>query len=206
MRISSLVATPSGSRVSSRLRAWQWSSLVAYPSGSRVSFFFEEKRILRRKTDRTAGPHKRLPQRDEKTRADVDTAKTQSRGHAHSGGRLGPLQGGPRARKRSSAVPAGRGGGAERAQARKSARSARHSGQRLLVRAWMITSHARHTKCAKRGAGHAHRSRGQGEQWSGCGRSDSKSSRQTGHDPGVGGVARATPASSGAIAARGRAT
>ena len=37
MRISSLVATPSGSRVSSRLLAWQRSSLVAYPSGSRVS-------------------------------------------------------------------------------------------------------------------------------------------------------------------------
>ena len=28
----------------------------------------------------------------------------------------------------------------------------------------MSTSHARHTKCARRGAGHAHRSRGQGEQ------------------------------------------
>ena len=51
--------------------------------------------------------------------------------------------------------PAGRKGGGRNAL-RQRIRSARHSGQRLLMRAWRSTSHARHTKCAKRGAGHAH--------------------------------------------------
>ena len=71
---------------------------------------------------------------------------------------------------------------------------------------WICASHARHTKCARRGGWHAQRPRGQGEQRSGCGRSDSKSSRQTEHDVSAGGAAWATPASSGASTAGGRAT
>ena len=39
-----------------------------------------EKTTLRRKTDRTAGPHKRLSHSATKKRADVDTAKTQRLG------------------------------------------------------------------------------------------------------------------------------
>ena len=92
------------------------------------------------------------------------------------------------------------------ASARMTARSARHSGQRLFARAWMSASHCRHTKCAKRGVRHAQRPRGLGEQRSGCGRSVSKSSRQTEHDVSVGGATWVTPTSSGARAASGRAT
>ena len=123
-----------------------------------------------------------------KRERDVDTAKLKA-GGALTGGRLAPLQGGPRAKGSQVRCrwpePAGRKGGARNAL-RQGIRSARYSGQRLLMRAWRSTSHARHTKCAKRGAGHAHppfihaRARARaGEQWSGCGTLTLSLRRQT---------------------------
>ena len=74
----------------------------------RRSFLFEEKRILRRK--RTGTPdHTRDSHSATKRERDVDTAKLKA-GGVLTGGRLGPLQGGPRAKAKCGAGRAKRGG------------------------------------------------------------------------------------------------
>ena len=73
-----------------------------------VVVFFEEKRILRRK--RTGTPdHTRDSHSATKRERDVDTAKLKA-GGVLTGGRLGPLQGGPRAKAKCGAGRAKRGG------------------------------------------------------------------------------------------------
>ena len=70
--------------------------------------FFEEKRILRRK--RTGTPdHTRDSHSATKRERGVDTAKLKA-GGVLTGGRLGPLQGGPRAKAKCGAGRAKRGG------------------------------------------------------------------------------------------------
>ena len=77
-------------------------------NGSSKIFFFEEKRILRRK--RTGTPdHTRDSHSATKRERDVDTAKLKA-GGVLTGGRLGPLQGGPRAKAKCGAGRAKRGG------------------------------------------------------------------------------------------------
>ena len=127
-----------------------------------------------------------LPQRNEK-RTGRGHCKTQSRRRAHRRSTGPPPRGSVANQVRCRwPEPAGRKGGARNAL-RQIIRSARHSGQRWLMRAWRSTSHARHTKCAKRGAGHAHpptvhaRTRARaGEQWSGCGTLTRSGDRLTG--------------------------
>ena len=81
-------------------------SRLVYRAGLKV--FFEEKRILRRK--RTGTPdHTRDSHSATKRERDVDTAKLKA-GGALTGGRLGPLQGGPRAKAKCGAGRAKRGG------------------------------------------------------------------------------------------------
>jgi hypothetical protein len=78
------------------------------PARSLEQFFFEEKRILRRK--RTGTPdHTRDSHSATKRERDVDTAKLKA-GGVLTGGRLGPLQGGPRAKAKCGAGRAKRGG------------------------------------------------------------------------------------------------
>jgi hypothetical protein len=165
-------------------------------AGTRVSScdgFFEEKSILRHK--RTGMPdHTRDSHSATKRERDVDIAKLKAGGRRAQAGSWAPRSKGVRVQK-PSAVPAGRKGGRGMLLGKEVSAVSAALGA-AVVDAGLDEHVARKADrkvrqtAKRRGAGHAHRSRGQGEQWSGSGRSDSKSSRQTGHDTGLGGGRR----------------